>query len=145
MAPLMTLPLAACGELPTTAADAVAVVAVPPAPRLALQGDELSAVRMAAADARLRLLPAIAYGDSEGGLAAALASAEDALEAGDARRLSAALESLRAAVGRLSAEGDPAVTADLDALVLTLDNLDLAVPTSLRAAAGDGDQRSSTH
>ena len=145
--PLVTLPLMACGEVPTTpAAEADAsVVAMAGGPRLAMQGEELSALRLAAADARLRLLPAIEASEAGNGLAAALAAAEDALESGDARLLAVALESLRESVQRIAAEGDGSATADLDALLLTLDNLDLAVPTSLRAAAGDSDHRSTTH
>jgi hypothetical protein len=129
--PLFALALGACGgEAPTAARPPAAAVArrVP----LAMQGQQLAELRSAVSDAGSRILPALGDAADHAPLREALAAADLALATDDATILAAALHDARAAVAaELATLGpDAAAGPDLDALLLVLDGLDLAVPVA---------------
>ena len=135
--PLLALALGAC------AADAPTAPAEPPAsaaakgPSLAVQGEPLAALRTAVGDAASRILPALGDDAAHAPLRAAIARADQALAADDARALAGALRDARAAVAatREAMGPDAAAGPDLDALLLVLDSLDTAVPAAVAGPA----------
>jgi hypothetical protein len=137
--PLLALALGACAaDAPTTPPEPPAAAAT--APSLAVQGESLAALQSAVSDARSRLLPALGEEAAHAPLGEALAAADQALAANDARALAASLRDVRAAAAaRREALGPDADAApDLDALLLVLDGLETAVPASLAVTSVAG-------
>jgi hypothetical protein len=130
--PLLALAMGACAtDAPTAAVEPAAAAAK--APSLSVQGEPLAALQSAVSDAIGRVLPSLGDAADHAPLHAALAGAERALAADDARALAAALRAARAALSaeREALGPDAAVGPDLDALLLVLDGLDNAVPAAL--------------
>lgn len=136
--PLLALALGACAaDAPTAPAEPPASAAAAKGPSLALQGEPLAALRTAVGDAASRILPSLGEGEEHAPLRAAIARADQALAADDARALAGALRDARAALAaEREAMGEDAEAApDLDALLLLLDGLDTAVPVSVAGPA----------
>jgi len=137
VSPLLALALGACAtDAPTTATEPPAAE-VAKAPSLSVQGEPLAALQSAVSDAISRVLPSLGDAADHAPLRAALARADQALAADDARSLAGALRAARAALAaeREAVGPDAAVGPDLDALLLVLDGLDTAVPAALASPA----------
>jgi hypothetical protein len=129
--PLLALALAACaGESPL--ASTVAPPAEVRGPSLELSGARMAEMRGAVSDAGSRLLPVLG-GPAHARLRASLQATERALASDDASALAASLAEAREAVAadRALLGADAAEAPDLDAFLLMLDGLQVAVPQSL--------------
>ena len=106
-----------------------------PAQSLAVSGEPLDALRGTVSDARVRLLPAIGDAEAQSRLGGALSRVNDALAANDADALAESLGLARTALEvEIQAVGpDSPAAADLDALALTLDGVDQALPEYMRS------------
>ncbi|HEU0079737.1 MAG TPA: hypothetical protein VFQ76_18910 [Longimicrobiaceae bacterium] len=131
--PTLAIALAACAvDAPTTPR---ARVPANLAQSLAVSGESLQALRGTVSDAQVRLLPALGDDQAQSRLASALNGVDAALAAEDAGALA---DSLGAARTVLAAEiealgADSPVAADLDALALTLDAVEHALPADMQS------------
>jgi hypothetical protein len=127
--PLVALALAACAGEPTAS-----TAALPAAhgPSLQLTSSSLAELRGAVSDASSRLLPVLG-GPAHARLRASLQATDRALASDDAAALAASLAEARAAVAadRALLGAGAAEAPDLDAFLLMLDGLQVAVPESL--------------
>jgi hypothetical protein len=126
--PTLALALAACaGDAPTTSSARAPDVQ---AQSLAVSGESLDGLRGTVVDARVRLVPAIGDAQAQSRLSTVLTGVSAALDANDAGALAQSLDAARATVAAemqaLGAESPAA--ADLDALSLTLDAVEQALP-----------------
>lgn len=131
--PTLAMALAACAVDAPTAPGARAPDVQ--AQSLAVSGEPLDALRGTVSDAHVRLLPSIGDAQAQSRLSGALSSVSAALDANDAGALAGSLGSARTAVAaemQALGAGSPAA-ADLDALSLTLDAVEQALPAELRS------------
>ncbi len=146
LATTLALPLgiAACGEMPaapqasaptalmTQAADGPAAVSLPPI--------RVASLSAAVSDAQERLLPAVSPTSDEAtpsALRDALALLDDRLAARDAEGIAAAVASARQALDALPAEQVEALLPEIDAMRLALDD---ALLSANELSAGSVDQ-----
>jgi hypothetical protein len=131
--PTLALALAACaGDAPTTSSARAPDVQ---AQSLAVSGEPLDALRGTVSDAHVRLVPSIGDAQAQSRLSSALADVSAAMDANDAGALAQSLGAARTAVAaEFQALGahSPAA-ADLDALSLTLDAVQQALPAEMRS------------
>jgi hypothetical protein len=126
--PTLALALAACaGDAPTTSSARAPDVQVQ---SLAVSGGTLDALRGTVVDAHVRLLPSIGDAQAQSRLSSVLTGVSAALDANDAGALAQSLGAARTAVAaELQALGaDSPAAADLDAISLTLDAVEQALP-----------------
>lgn len=131
--PTLALALAACaGDAPTTSS---ARAPDAPAQSLAVSGEPLAGLRGTVVDAHVRLVPSIGDAGVQSRLSSVLTGVSAALDANDAGALAQSLGAARTAVAaELQALGaDSPAAADLDALSLTLDAVEQALPAEMRS------------
>lgn len=128
--PTLALALAACGgDAPTTSSARASDAQVQ---SLAVSGESLDGLRGTVVDAHVRLVPSIGDAQVQARLSTVLTGVSAALDANDAGALAQSLGAARAAVAaELQALGADSPTApDLDALSLTLDAVEQALPAN---------------
>lgn len=130
--PTLVLALAACAvDAPTTPG---ASAPAGHAQSLAVSGQALDALRGTVSDAQVRLLPTLGDDEAQSRLGSALNGVDAALAADDAAALAKSLGAARTALAaEIQALGtDSPSAADLDALALTLDAVEHALPADMR-------------